>query len=87
MPLFVTVFFVIRDKGGGSGGFPSSPTTLLLYYFPTPITPTTTKPTGTCLGAGSYGRVFKARWAGRDVAVKVRSSGNDTKPTTTILQL
>lgn len=26
---------------------------------------------GQFLGAGSFGRVYRARWAGRDVAVKV----------------
>eukprot|EP00775_Hariotina_reticulata_P011713 gene11713-11858_t len=33
---------------------------------------------GACLGSGSYGRVYKARWAARDVAVKVIEYTSDT---------
>jgi len=31
---------------------------------------------GVLIGAGSYGRVYKGRWCGRDVAVKVRLPGD-----------
>ncbi|KAF8065921.1 MRE11 [Scenedesmus sp. PABB004] len=33
---------------------------------------------GACLGAGSYGRVYSGRWAGRDVAIKVIEHDSET---------
>jgi serine/threonine protein kinase len=35
---------------------------------------------GVLLGAGSYGRVYKGRWHGRDVAIKVVHCSPDELP-------